>query len=68
MYYNYEQYDVSQYGDKTIIRESQIIKQEVNKNQPKYFEFFIESYELLDNSNYLQLFGPTQTFFYNHNT
>ena len=67
MYYNDEHYEVDKYGDKTIRRESVIVQQDVNKYVPSYYQFKLESNELNDNSNYLQLLGPTITNFYNHN-
>ena len=33
---------------------------------PSFFSLFLETNELIDSSDYLQLTGPTQTIFYNH--
>ena len=66
MYVNEEHYEPTEYGDQTIRRESRIISLQINEQVPSYYSLFIETNELVDSSDYLQLTGATQTTFYNH--
>ena len=50
MYVNEEHYQVNEYGEKSIRRESRIIEQNINEYQPSFFAFNIDSNELNDNS------------------
>lgn len=55
MYFNDEHYEPNEYGDKVVRQESRIVEQRVNENVPSYFSLYLETNELTDNSDYLQL-------------
>ena len=48
IYFNDENYEPTEYGEKSIRRESRIVQQRINENVPTFFSLFLETNELAE--------------------
>ena len=64
MYTNQESLNQSEYGDEEIKRESIILRYYTSSKTPSYFYQYIESNELNDSTDYLQLSSYEQKPFF----
>ena len=64
IYYNEETYQATEFGDDSIRRESKIVKYQLNNSKPSYFKLDLMTSLLKDNTNWLDIFGSQDTYFY----
>ena len=65
LYFNEENYNSEEYGDKAIRRESKISRYYISNDQPSYFIELVKTNLLVDKTSYLQLFGHKEALYYN---